>query len=225
MTTLFKFQEYQTKKSKTKGKDSSKPQQISQTEAILNSVLPPRKWTEDGLSWEERVSPTPATRLEVINLQEQLDTRLAARQAREAGICPVRRELYSQALDEIIRQVSINCAERGLLLLRIRDEIKMTLDAYKTLYESSTAFGMRKALLEEHGKADLQARLETVEAERRDLERQVGDLRAKVEAIERREAERRALDDKRHSEEVAFLKRTNVQLKTQLETMLSPSKN
>lgn len=48
--------------------------------------------------------------------------------------------------DEIIRQVTVNCAERGLLLLRVRDEIKMTLAAYQTLYQSSIAFGMRKAL-------------------------------------------------------------------------------
>lgn len=42
--------------------------------------------------------------------------------------------------------MTINCAERGLLLLRIRDELKMTLAAYQTLYQSSIAFGMRKAL-------------------------------------------------------------------------------
>ena len=32
----------------------------------------------------------------MINLQEQLDMRLQQRQARETGICPVRRELFSQ---------------------------------------------------------------------------------------------------------------------------------
>ena len=30
-------------------------------------------------------------------------------------------------------QVTINCAERGLLLLRVRDEIRMTIAAYQTL--------------------------------------------------------------------------------------------
>ena len=44
----------------------------------------------------QRISSTPATRLDVINLQEQLDMRLQQRQARETGICPVRRELFSQ---------------------------------------------------------------------------------------------------------------------------------
>lgn len=57
------------------------------------------------------------------------------RQARESGICPVREELFSQCFDEIIRQVTLSEPERGLLLLRVRDEIKMTIAAYQTLYQ------------------------------------------------------------------------------------------
>jgi hypothetical protein len=60
--------------------------------------------------------------------------------------------------DELIRQVTINCAERGLLLLRVRDEIRMTIAAYQTLYESSIAFGMRSALMSEQRKAELEAK-------------------------------------------------------------------
>ena len=62
-------------------------------------------------------------------------------------------------VEEIIRQVTISCGERGLLLLRIRDEIRMTLAAYQTLYESSVAFGMRKSLQAEQGKADMEAKV------------------------------------------------------------------
>merc|ERR1711988_629037 len=140
-----------TKDKKQKGKAAkggkklppveNKPQ-LTQTEDILNSILPPREWTEDGQLWVQYVSSTPATRLDVINLQEHLDQRLQRRQARETGICPVREELYAQCFDELIRQVTINCAERGLLLLRVRDEARMTIAAYQTLYESSIAFGI-----------------------------------------------------------------------------------
>ena len=63
-----------------------------------------------------------------------LDQKLMERQARESGICPVREELFGQCFDEIIRQSTLSEPERGLLLLRIRDEIKMTLAAYQTLY-------------------------------------------------------------------------------------------
>ena len=59
-----------------------------------------REWTENGQLWVQQVSSTPATRLDVVNLQEELDRRLQQRQARETGICPVRRELYSQCFGE-----------------------------------------------------------------------------------------------------------------------------
>ena len=206
-------------------KGPATPEKAStQTEDILNSILPPREWTEDGTLWVQYVSSTPATRLDVVNLQESLDRKLQQRQARETGICPVREELYAQCFDELIRQVTINCAERGLLLLRARDEIRMTIAAYQTLYESSIAFGMRKALQAEQGKADMEARIKQLEAEKKDLERQVQELKAKAEAIEKRESERRALEEKKHAEEVQFLKRTNAQLKKELETYLSPTR-
>ena len=49
----------------------------------------------------------------------------------------------------------------------------MTIAAYQTLYESSIAFGMRKALLAEQGKVDLQQMVEDLEKEQRNLEHQV----------------------------------------------------
>lgn len=73
----------------------------SATEDILNSILPPKEWTEDGQLWVQYVSSTPATRLDVVNLQEQLDLRLQQRQARETGICPVREELYAQCFGTV----------------------------------------------------------------------------------------------------------------------------
>ncbi|ELT97186.1 hypothetical protein CAPTEDRAFT_153927 [Capitella teleta] len=194
------------------------------TDEILNSLLPPREWTENNQLWVQQVSSTPATRIDVINLQELLDLKLQQRQARETGICPVRRELYSQCFDELIRQVTINCAERGLLLLRVRDEIRMTIAAYQTLYESSVAFGMRKALQAEQGKADMERMIQELEQDKRDLERQVNELKAKCDQTEKRAAEQRQVEEKKHAEEIQFLKRTNQQLKTQLEGIIAPKK-
>merc|ERR1711898_63549 len=110
--------------------------------------------TEDGQLWIQYVSSTPATRLDVINLQEQLDHKLQQRQARETGICPIREELYAQCFDELIRQITINCSHRGLLLVRVRDEMRMTIQAYQTLYESALAYGMRCALQGEQRKIE-----------------------------------------------------------------------
>lgn len=47
------------------------------------------------------------------------------------GICPVREELFAQLFDELIRQVTVNCVERGFLLLRVRDDMRATIAAYQ----------------------------------------------------------------------------------------------
>merc|ERR1712066_1058189 len=140
------------------------------------------------------VSNQPATRLDVIRLQEALDQRLMERQARETGICPVREELYSQTFDELIRQVTINCPERGLLLLRVRDEIKMTLGAYQTLYASSVVFGTRKQLQSEQGRSEMDQAIAELEQKKASLSANVIELKNQGEAVERREAEKRAIE-------------------------------
>ena len=73
--------------------------------------------------------------------------------------CLLRPRHVCALADELIREVTISCAERGLLLLRVRDEIRMTIAAYQTLYESSVAFGMRKALQAEQGKSDMERKV------------------------------------------------------------------
>merc|ERR1711933_268812 len=141
-------------------------------------------WAEDGKHYSQYVSSGPATRLDVIQLQEALDQRLMERQARETGICPVREELYSQCFDELIRQVTIICAERGLLLLRVRDEIRMTICAYQSLYESSIAFGMRKALQAEQRRNQQSKKMKDLIVANRKLREEVDELDTKIAQIE-----------------------------------------
>lgn len=195
-----------------------------ETEEILNSILPPRTWEEDGQLWMQTVSSVPATRQDVVNLQETLDSLLHQSQARETGICPIRRELYTQCFDELIRQVTINCTERGLLLLRVRDEMVMSMDAYEALYCSSIAFGLRKALQSQEGKEKLVEYVAQLERDKETMENVISDMRLRAEQNERRNAELRAAEEKKHAEEIAFLKKTNAQLKTQLEGIIAPKK-
>lgn len=173
---------------------------------ILHTLLPPREYNHDNIHYIQYVSNLHASRLDVIQLQEALDQRLMERQARETGICPVREELYAQCFDELIREITINCPERGLLLLRIRDEIRMTIAAYQTLYQSSVTFGTRKQLQAEQGKAETESMIDELEETKSDLEAKVVELKNKCECIERRETERRAIEDRRRKEEIDFLK-------------------
>ncbi|XP_073387346.1 28 kDa inner dynein arm light chain, axonemal isoform X2 [Physcomitrium patens] len=216
-------QESKNRKKKPHPPSDQKPS-ITQVEEILDSILPPRQWKVGDQSWIQRVSSAPATRLDVIQLQEKLDQQLEHRQAREVGICPIREELYGQCFDELIRQVCINCAERGLLLLRVRDELRMTIAAYQTLYESSIGFGLRKALQTEYGKTQTQARASQLEAEMRELDRQVAEWKNKCETNEKKMMETKMYEDKKHAEEVAYFSRSNKQLKAQLEAFLAPAK-
>lgn len=48
--------------------------------------------------------------------------------------------LSSTPADEIIRQVTINCSERGLLLLRVRDEMRMTVGGKLGSFSCSFSF-------------------------------------------------------------------------------------
>lgn len=62
--------------------------------------------------------------------------------------------------DELIRHVTMDGPERGLLCLRVRDEIRMTIDAYKTLYDSSVTFGVKKQLQAEQGMSEMEEQVE-----------------------------------------------------------------
>lgn len=46
-----------------------------------------------------------------------------------------------------------------MLLWLVRDEIQMTIAAYQTVYESSIAYGMRKALQAKKGEANMKNRV------------------------------------------------------------------
>jgi dynein light intermediate chain len=107
-------------------------------------------------------------------------------------------------IDELIRQITINCAERGLLLLRVRDEARMTISAYETLYESSIAYGVRKALIAEQRKIDLDQKLKELQSNKRDLQQQVENLKNTIEMTQQRALEKREQEEKLHAEEVSI---------------------
>jgi dynein light intermediate chain, axonemal len=67
------------------------------------------------------------------------------------------------------------------LLVRVRDEIKMTIQAYQTLYESSIAYGMRKALQAEQSKAEMLLKIQHLQEENTDLEDEVDELRRRID--------------------------------------------
>ena len=178
----------------------------------LNAMFLPREWEESGKKFIQYVSPEPATREKARDLFKALDEKIKERQAREKGICPVREELYSQCFDEIIRQVTIECPERGLLLLRVRDEIKMTIASYQTLYESAILFGIRKQLQAEEGKEELKKKKEELEIKKKKLIEKKLQLENKLKAIDKQVEERKQIEEAKREEEIKFLKEQNENL-------------
>jgi dynein light intermediate chain len=187
-------------------------------EDILGAILPPREVEENGQQMLQLVSAQPATRLDVIHLQEMLDNRLVHRLARETGICAVRSELYSDVFDELIRQVTINCPERGLLLLRIRDEIRLSKEAHRCLYETGVRFGVRKAAVAEQGLPEMRLTIQQLEKENAQLEAKVQEMLQKIDKFEKGAQDERINEEKRHGDEVAYYRKTTQQLSTHLKT-------
>ena len=126
----------------------------------LNKILPPKKIIMNGQLWVQYVSCTPVTKMEVVTLKNGLEKRLKTLNAKETGICPIREELYEECFDELIRQVTINCLERGILMMLIKQESMMTMKAYQELYQSSIAYGIRNGLIAEEEKKKLKEKIE-----------------------------------------------------------------
>ncbi|KAL8451309.1 hypothetical protein Emag_002814 [Eimeria magna] len=95
---------------------------------------------------EAHVSTAAADRVDVLKTREDLDIQLLERRASETGVCPCRYDAVLQCFDELIRQVAILCPERALLLLRVKDEIKLTIAALEVLCRSSINFSALKQI-------------------------------------------------------------------------------
>ena len=113
------------------------------------------------------------------------------------------------------------------MLVRCRDEIKMTIAAYQTLYESSIAYGMRKALMSEQRKNQLQSEIKTLEDTCNRLTNETKQYEEDIKKMEAQDEEDRATEQKAHLDKVNYLNDLNTEYKQELETMLSapaPSK-
>ncbi len=89
-------------------------------------------------------------------------------------------------------------------MLRVRDEARMTITAYETLYESSIAYGVRKALVAEQKRIDLDARLRELAQSKRELQQQVENLKHTIESTQARSIQKRDAEERVHSEDVSL---------------------
>ena len=190
----------------------------------LNNMFPPKQWDENGHKYIQYVSPQPATRDKSRDLFKALDQKLKERRAKEKGICPVRQELYSQCFDEIIRQVTIDNPDRGLLLLRVRDEIKMSIASYQILYESAILYGIRKQLQAEDTRAELKKQLEEKEKKNIELMNKKIELENKLKTLKKHFEERKEIEANKREKDITFLNQQKESLEKILKNISQPIK-
>ena len=147
----------------------------------LNKILPPKKVKTGDQMWVQYVSCNPVTRAEVVNLSDNLKKHLELDGARMNGVCPIREKLYDECFHELIRQITINCLERGILLMRIKNETAMTINTYKILYESCITYGMRTYISAEKEKTSCTKKIYKLEDDCQNLEDNIKELEQTLE--------------------------------------------
>ena len=168
---------------------------------VLHTLLPPITLNDSqGRVWKQYCSTPMSNRDDVYRLQDALDSELIERQARPYGICPVRELLYSQSFDELLRQVALESPERGLMLLRVRDQLRMSIACYQTLFHNSTTFGTRRAVMTEKNLLPYQKQVEELQRKKEELQSQVYDLKDKLKVVE--EYETKESDNQRKQEQI-----------------------
>jgi dynein light intermediate chain len=187
----------------------------------LNRLLPPKKINDKDQEWVQYVTCTPVTKPDVVNLQENLERRLQTEQARETGICPIREKLYTECFDELIRQITLNCLERGILLTRIKKELNMTVNSYQSLYESSIAYGIRTLLLAEEEKKKLGDEISKIEKECEDLEVEIQEIDFKIKEHKENDDKNRKEAKLRHIEEIEENRQKGKKIKEMLRDKLT----
>ena len=187
----------------------------------LNRLLPPKKITDKDQEWVQYVTCTPVAKADVVSLQENLDRRLQTEQARETGICPIREKLYTECFDELIRQITLNCLERGILLTRIKKELNMTINSYQSLYESSIAYGIRTLLLAEEEKKKLNDEIGKIEDECQKLEEEIQEIDYKLKEHKEKDDKNRQELKLKHIEEIEENRKKGKRIKEELRNKLT----
>eukprot|EP01138_Halocafeteria_seosinensis_P000063 gb/GECG01000064.1/.p1 GENE.gb/GECG01000064.1/~~gb/GECG01000064.1/.p1 ORF type:complete len:368 (+),score=56.15 gb/GECG01000064.1/:1-1104(+) len=118
----------------------------SYTRRVVRQLVSTQQWKDSyGRHWRRHpFDEYHPQREDCILVEKHLDEELRRRQARPTPLCPTREALYAQLFDEMIRQITLICPERGMLLTRIRDEAYLTLAEYDRISRIGSREGGRE---------------------------------------------------------------------------------
>lgn len=189
---------------------------------VVDSFITPRRWVDpqSGVVWVQHASPFPSTRIEAAETQQRLHDQLAAHQARRTGTSPIRSLLVAECMLEVLRQVTAECWERGLLLLHVHSERVAAQAAHRRLFESRVGHAFRLALKGEKDVAKVEEDMAALRARIELLGQQEAELRQQCSEFERYAEEQVLIANRKHNDALTKLKREGVQKRAQLEQQL-----
>jgi dynein light intermediate chain len=103
------------------------------------------------------------------------------------------------------------------MLMRVRDERRMTIAAYQTVYEEGVGYGVRRQMEAEENVEGLEGEAAGLEMKRRELERRKEVLLSKKGSMEQKFRERKAVESEKREYEMAALIGQNKHLEAFLE--------
>jgi dynein light intermediate chain len=171
-------------------------------------------------------------RLDIVELSQYLDKALKDQNLDPDGLNPQRNELYKECFEQLIFTLdddgdNDNSFHLATLLSRLKDELTMTSDSYKQLYESSVTFGIRKALAARHENEDLRSKNKALHDDNVSLKEQNDYLLRKVSVLEQKslcqKGDRKQLA--KYKQEIRRMKGRNEVIKQHVEECLVQGHN
>lgn len=189
---------------------------------VIDSFITPRRWVEreSGVTWVQHASPFVSSRIEAAETQARLHQQLKAFQARTTGTSPIRSLLVAECMLEVLRQVTAECWERGLLLLHVHSERVAAQAAHRRLFESRVGHAFRLALKGEKDVAKVEEDMLQLRQRVELLERDEAELRRKCNEFEAYAEEQVLIANKKHNDALVKLKKEGALKRAQLEQQL-----
>ncbi|KAL5112386.1 28 kDa inner dynein arm light chain axonemal [Taenia crassiceps] len=170
------------------------------------------------------VRETQASSMELAGLLNDLRLTLNQRAARARPLCHVREELLHCLARELLRQLIIDCPERGLLFKQVLEEHYKYIESYQILLKHNDAFMCRKNLQAFHTKSTQLTRVRCLEDDIDVLKHQAKALKETAERLEKKYQEDRMRVESQRQNELRYLRQLEGQLKGQVEVFLSGNK-
>lgn len=169
-----------------------------------------------------RVCRNASTLSDVHKLETKLELGLRKSRALEVGLCNKRRVLYDQLFDELIREITIECGERGILLFRVRENFRRMFNDFSNIYLSGNAYGLRTLLINEREKKEKIERIESLKIQIDSLKKQLEQNQNRLERFREIVQEEKSRIDKGFVPiELEQLRTTNSILKLDLDEALT----